>query len=494
MTTVLIELLIPFLIILALFALVFGLILFGLRRWIRVASPDEALVISGRKQTIDGETSPVTVVVNGRALINPITQRAETISLRSRQVSLQAEAQSEDNVTLQVEGVAIVKIGSSPTLVRRAAERFASQDSAIEHFTTEQLEGALRGVVATLSVEVLMRDRKKFSDQIATDVSAELEEQGLILDSFQIKGITDAVGYIQSLGVPQIQAKRREAEIAQTNAERAITQRQIATDEENLVEQTRLDQNRANAEAEVGKAQAEAEQAEALARAQAQQRVLEQEALNRQAQLDAEVRRTAEADRYRREQDAEAKAYEQTKAAEARAYEQIKDAEAKASIIERQAEARLFEAEKDAEARRFQAEKEAEGIRLKASANAEAIEAEGRARAEALRQEADALSYNQQALLAVRALETLPSLMSSFAEGYSNVGEVTLIGGADSSMAEHFNGEQSTALASTFATVKAATGIDMGALIQGRIEGAAMGRAIGEELSAHTKDATPAAE
>src|SRR5690606_37948019 len=190
---------------------VVGLILLlSARSWTKAARADEALVISGRKQkgqratinaagstSSDMAESPVTAIVNGKSLANPITQRHEVISLRSRQVSLNAEAQSLDSVTLNVDGVAIVKIGSDPLYVRRAAERFASQDKAIEQFTTEQLEGALRGIVATLSVVELMRERKKFSDQIAADVSQDLAEQGLILDSFQIKGITDAVGYIQ---------------------------------------------------------------------------------------------------------------------------------------------------------------------------------------------------------------------------------------------------------------------------------------------------------
>ena len=279
------------------------LLLFA-RSWIKVARADEALVISGRKQKVqstvldaDGSSrselseSPVTVIVNGKSLVNPITQRHEIISLRSRQVMLNAEAQSLDNVTLNVDGVAIVKIGSDPLFVRRAAERFASQDAAIEQFTTEQLEGALRGIVATLSVVELMRERKKFSDQIAADVSHELAEQGLILDSFQIKGITDSVGYIQSLGSPEIQAKRQAAEIAQTNADRAINQKNIANDEANLIEQTALDTNTANAAAGVGRARAEAEQAEQLARAKAEQAVLQQQAENKQAQLDADVKR-----------------------------------------------------------------------------------------------------------------------------------------------------------------------------------------------------------
>ncbi|HAJ17547.1 MAG TPA: flotillin family protein, partial [Microbacterium sp.] len=322
------------------------------KAWIKVARADEALVISGRKQRVqttvmdaDGTSrlemseSPVTVIVNGKSLINPITQRHEIISLRSRQVSLNAEAQSLDNVTLNVDGVAIVKIGSDPVFVRRAAERFASQDKAIEQFTTEQLEGALRGIVATLSVVELMRERKKFSDQIAADVSQELAEQGLILDSFQIKGITDAMGYIQSLGAPEIQAKRQAAEIAQTNADRAINQKNIANQEANLIEQTALDTNTANANAGIGRARAEAEQAEQLARAQAEQAVLQQQAENRQAQLDADVKRVADAQRYEAETRAQAELYTRERAAEAAAIEKIKEAEARTRIAEQQAEA-----------------------------------------------------------------------------------------------------------------------------------------------------------
>src|SRR5699024_3867222 len=145
------------------------------------------------------------VVVNGKAIVNPVTQRHEVISLRQRQVNMRADAQSADNVTLAVEAVALVKIGSAADLVRRAAERFASQDDAIVSFSQDQLEGVLRGVIAQQTVICLMRDRKVFSEQIAETVIPVLREQGLILDSFQIRGITDDVGYIQSLGAPEIE-------------------------------------------------------------------------------------------------------------------------------------------------------------------------------------------------------------------------------------------------------------------------------------------------
>lgn len=154
-----------------------------IRGWVRANAAVEAHVFSGF-----GEKDPV------------------VISLRSRQVSMTTSAQSKDNVTLRVDAVAIVKVGSDPELVRRAAERFASQDEAVEQFATEQLDGALRGVVATLTVIELMRERQAFSRQIAKDVSTDLAEQGLILDSFQIKGITVYDSCTQSLGAPLVGA------------------------------------------------------------------------------------------------------------------------------------------------------------------------------------------------------------------------------------------------------------------------------------------------
>jgi len=494
--------------------IVIGLVLLLFARsWIKVARADEALVISGRKQKVqraiinaDGSTSsemaesPVTVIVNGKSLVNPITQRHEIISLRSRQVSLNAEAQSLDSVTLNVDGVAIVKIGSDPLYVRRAAERFASQDSAIEQFTTEQLEGALRGIVATLSVVELMRDRKKFSDQIAADVSQDLAEQGLILDSFQIKGITDKVGYIQSLGAPEIQAKRQSAEISQTNADRAINQKNIANNEANLVEQTALDTNTANANAGIGRARAEAEQAEHLARAQAEQAVLQQQAENRQAQLDADVKRVADAQRYEAETRAQAELFTREKAAEAAAIEQVKQAEARTRIAEQQAEADKAraageaaaaeaKATGEANALRAQADAEAEARRVRAIAEAEAIRAEGEARAAAVEAEAKAIASNQEAFLSQRVLEVLPSIMAEFAKGYSAIGNVSIVGGSGQDGASGVVGsDNAIALRSVFDSVSAATGLDLAGIIQGQ----AVGRGIGNGVAQAT-DAAPAA-
>jgi flotillin len=425
----------------AIVALIIVIIL--IRAWYRVAKADEALVIVGKSQKSASGDSRITVITGGGAIVNPLTQRAEMISLRARQIKMEPTAQSSTGVTVNVSGVALVKIGSDPESVRRAAERFASQDKAIEQFTTEQLEGALRGVVATLTVEELMRDRQRLSDQIAEGIKNDLSSQGLILDSFQIQGITDQNNYISALGAVEVERVKREAEVARINADREVRARQIATDEANLIEQTQLDKNTAAAKAEVGRANAEAEQAEALARAERQQAVLVQEAQNTQARLESEVSRVADADLYKSQKDADAQSYAQIKAAEARA-----------AI----------------------AEQEAKAVRLRAEADAEAVRLAGDARAAAISAEADALAKNQEALLAQRALEALVPMMAEFAKGYDKVGNITVLGGEGAS--SHLAAESASGMRSTFEAVKAATGIDLASIIQGRAVGEGIGEAI----------------
>lgn len=418
-----------------------------LRAWYKVAKADQALVVVGRSQkNAAGDSSRISVITGGGALVNPLTQRAEMISLRARQIKMEPTAQASNGVTVSVAGVALVKIGSDPEFVRRAAERFLSQDGAIEQFTTEQLEGALRGVVATLTVEQLMKDRQKLSDQIAEGIKSDLLAQGLILDSFQIQGITDKNGYIDALGATEVERVRREAEVARINAAREVKARQLATDEANLIEQTAYDKNSAAASAEVGRARAEAEQAEALARAQREQDVLLQGAENRQAQLDADIKKVADASLYERQRKADADAYAEVKAAEARA--QI-------------------------------AAQEAEATRLRAQAEADAIRLGGDARAEAIEAEAAAIAQNQEALLAQRAIEALVPLMTEFARGFDKVGSITVLGGDGAS--SHIASESASSMRATFDAVQATTGIDLRQIIQGQATGRGVAQGLRED-------------
>lgn len=469
------------LVVAAIIALIVTLLM---RAWYKVARADEALVIVGRKQKKGtAPTSNVTVIRGGGAIVNPITQRAETLSLRARQIMVQPTAQSIQGVTVDVTGVALVKVGSDGESIARAAERFVSQDKAIEVFTTEQLEGALRGVVATLSVEQLMRDRQELSDQIATLIKSDLSEQGLVLDSFQIQGITDENGYVHALGAEEVSKVKRRAEVARIDAERQIKAREISTSEETLVEQTAYDKNEASAAADVGEARAEAEQAEALARARAEQGVLMQQAENKQAQLDADVKRVADAAQYEEQKQADARAYSRVKDAEAAAdvqrreadiseYERQKKADADAYAQIKRAEADAEKAEREAQAIRVQAEADADAARTKARAEADAIRLAGEARAAAIEAEAEALKLNQEAVLAQRSLDVLVPMMTEFAKGYSNVGNVTVLSGSgESGASSHMAGEAAMGMRAMFDTVRETTGVDLSAMLQGQAVG-----------------------
>lgn len=184
-----------------------------------------------------------------------------------------------------------------------------------------------------------------------------------------------------------------------------------------------------------------------MANAKAEQEVLHQEAENKQARLDADVRRVADAERYRREQEAEAAKFEKVEAAKAD---------------------------------RAIAEQEAESIRLRAEAEAEATRLTGEAKADSIRAEAEALEQNRDALLAQKALDILPELMKNFADGYSSIKGLTIIGGGEDGASSHMAGESSRALASTMETVKSATGIDIGGILQSSVNGRAFGQGLNE--------------
>lgn len=413
-----------------------------------------------------------------------------------------AVAQSKNSVTLNVEAVALVKIGSTSDLVRAAAERFAGQDNAVEQFTQDQLEGALRGIIAQQDVVDLMQNRQAFAEQIAQNIAPELKSQGLVLDSFQIKGITDSDGYIQSLGAPEIEARRREAEIARAAAEREIQKKNTAVEEQNLTEFRALEINKAEAERDVKTAQAEAQQAESLIRAEREQQVLQQQAKNERDRLDSTVNAQADADKYKRNAAAEAQANERVKAAEAEAAEKQRQAEADAAVAEAKAKAQRtraeadahaerMRAEADAHAQRVKAEAEAAGIAAKAKAEADAEREIGTARAEALEAEAKAMEKNQQAILASKITEIMPELVRDSPKALSSINGVTIYGGSDATdTVSSINSQPMSNVAGVLSQTENLFGIKISDILTGRVTGAAAGSAIGEAL-AEKRDSTP---
>ena len=172
---------------------------------IKVAKPDEAIIVTSRQQRgRKGEEFDASagqkVVLGSRVFVKPIVEAHFKLSLRSRQLNVQATAQTRDAITIKVNAVAVVKVGGSESMVRAAAQRFLNQQDQIESSTEEVLSGSVRSIVGQLTVTEIITNRQALQGQVLETVRESLDVQGLVIDTLQIKEIDDDNGYIRDLG------------------------------------------------------------------------------------------------------------------------------------------------------------------------------------------------------------------------------------------------------------------------------------------------------
>ena len=183
----------------------------------KVAGPNEAFIVTGRKgkEIRNAETGVVStdlsgqkVVMGGGIFVVPFVQRLHVLDLSSRRIMVQIRgAVSGQGVKLNLDGVALVKVGGNEDSIRAAAQRFLTQQREIETFTQETLAGSLRSIVGSLTVEQIIRDRAAFAQRVADESETSLTGQGLVLDTFQIQDITDDGTYLSDLGRPEAAAQ-----------------------------------------------------------------------------------------------------------------------------------------------------------------------------------------------------------------------------------------------------------------------------------------------
>src|SRR5438045_845179 len=421
---------------------------------ISVAGPNEAFIVTGRKgkaiRAADGTTatdlSGPKVVMGAAVFVMPVVQRIHKLDLSSREIPVSvAGAVSAQGIRCDADAVAIVKVGGTAEMIRPAATRFLHQQDRSEMFTGQVLSGALRAVIGRLTVEEIIRDRAAFAAHVAEEAERALTHQGLILDAFQLEDIRTAGSYLQDLGRPEAARVLKAAAIAEAQARQtAETERMKA--EEAIAESARnLSLKQAEVQAEIDAAKARSAAAGPLAEAERQQAILteqqkvaERNAELKERQLDTEVRKPADAARYKVEQEAEAA----RKAAVLRA-----DAERQATIAAAQAnaeQARLMgEGERArraaaADARGVEGAKQGEAEKKRRTANADATEREGaaeasailargQAEAEAMRRKADAFAeYGEAAVLGV-VVRVLPQVVEKAAAPMAAIDKMTVI-------------------------------------------------------------------
>ncbi len=196
------------------------------KSFLRIAPPNQVLVISGASGKNQGGREGYKVVFGGRAWSFPIIQTVSTMSLTTMEVPIGVRnAYSQGGIAMNVEAIANVKISSDERLIGNAIERFLNRDTnEIRRVAKETLEGHLRGVVANLTPEQVNEDRLTFAEKLASEIEGDLSKLGLHLDTLKILHVSDEVGYLDATGRKAIANIVREAEIAESDWKRDAEQ------------------------------------------------------------------------------------------------------------------------------------------------------------------------------------------------------------------------------------------------------------------------------
>ena len=430
--------------------------------FIRKVGPNEALIISG------GAAKP-RVVVGSSTWISPFYQRADALSLEIMTLTVRTPAvYTQEGVALSVDGVAQVKVARDEEAIRTAAQQFlGKKPQEIAQIALQTLEGHQRAMMAQMTVEQIYKDRDTFAKQVREVATVDMARMGMEIVSFTISTISDEKGYLDALGVKRTSQVKRDAAIGEAEASKESSVREADARRESEAARLRSEQAvaesqrdfelaQAGYEKEINTAKAASELAYKLEEARLQQKIREeeltvnvierhkqieiqeQEIERREKELDATVRKPAEAERYRLE----------TEAAGRRA-QIIAEAEA-------EAQARKLKGEADAAA-------QANALRLKGQAEADAILAKGQAEAEAMRLKAESWKQYGQAALAERVLDALPELARAVAEPLAKTDKITVIsnGASGGTGAASLTQDVTGVVAQLPAVVESLTGIDL---------------------------------
>lgn len=453
-------------IILVLLAVVAALLLlFGIGGYLK-APPDTAYIISGlgKKRILIGRAG-------WRILF---FERVDRLSLRVMQVDVKTSEAVPTNefINVTVDGVANIKISSDPELLQRASESLLNlRQAELVTLVTQVLEGNMREIVGSVGLKEMVQDRQGVAKKITENVVPDMEKLGIEVVNFNIQNFKDAAGTIENMGIDNVEQIRKNAQIAKANAQRDISiatanaqqeanavrveaEKKIAEQDAALAVQqadmkVRSETKRAEADAaysiqqenqrktiEITRANAD------IARKEKEAELAEKEIALKERQLDAEIRKQADALKYQMEKQAEAELIKQQREAEAEKYRALQAAEAKKA---------------EAEALRYMMEQEAAGIRAKGLAEAEAIE-----------KKAEAQKKMGEASVLEMYLTALPEVVKNAAAPLSQTDRIVMYGDGNATKVVK---DVMSSTSQIMEGMKESTGIDLGALLAGIVGG-----------------------
>ncbi len=462
--------------------------------FLKKAGPNEVIVVSGRGK--------VKFITGGADMVIPLFHTWNRLSLEVMTLDVTTpEVYTIQGVPIIVDGVAQIKIKKDEVSLHSAAERFlGKQPTEIAKIALETVQGHLRAILGTLSVEDIYKNRDQFAQRVQEISAGDLSNMGLGIDSFTIRDLRDSHGYLEALGKPRIAEVKRdaaiaeavatkEASIAQADAERETRERQATA--QKLAQEAEASRDAAVAEANADKlrrtkeADALAQRLSEIANQQALQaiaeemaiantkraeaemtydlkkksmaiQVAEQEIVRMEKELDATVKRKADADRYQVE--TLAAAYKQ---------QTVAQAEAERTRLTTLAEGEKAKGLAAAAVTQAQGLAEAESKRAQGLAEAAIREAQGLADALAMEKKAEAWrKYTEAAVIQILA-PLLPDIARAVAEPLSKIDHITMVntGNGDVGLSK-ITAEVAKVIAQVPPVVQSLTGIDLAGLVR----------------------------
>ncbi len=419
------------------------------------APPDTAYIVSGLRRK----------VVIGKSCIKiPLFERLDKLSLKLIPIDVKTSSAvpTADYININVDAAVNVKISDSPEKLKLAAQNFLNQPTEyIGRIAREVLEGNMREIVGRMELKEMVSDRQKFAELVKENAAPDLAAMGLDIISFNVQNFTDGNGVIDDLGIDNISQIKKGAAIAKATADKEVAIAQAAADRQANDARVEAQMIISQRNTELSMRQSELKKQEDTKKAEADAAYqIQKEEQRRSIEVAA-----ANADIAAQEKAVELKA----KAAEVQEQELNaairKKADADLYQRQKEAEAKKFEMERDAEAKKFAKQQEAEGIRLVGEAEADAIRQKGIAEGEAMEKKAEAYQKYNSAAMAEMLIRILPELAGKIAEPLAAIDKVTIIGGDSSGVSGVADGVP-VVMSKLFESVKEATGIDLSDIVR----------------------------
>lgn len=451
------------LIIIGVVVLLLALIIVALAKQYRKVGPNEVLIISGGRmrkvKEPDGTVRKVgyRMSIGGGTFVKPFVEQVQVLPLEIYTLDIKTpEVITAKGVHIVAHATAQVKINSEEYMIRRAAEQFLHSGSeGIKEVALNVLEGYVRAVIGSMTVEEIYQNRDKFAQKVMQMAKNDFDRMGLEVISFALKDISDTQGYLAALGQPMIAQVKKDAAVAQaeTDKEAAIKASEARKDG---------DIARLKAEAEIAKANRDFE----ALRAQYQADINQKRAL---ADLAYELEKHKMAQKIKKEE-LQVKLIEKEQAIEIEQMEIARKEKELEASVKKAADAQKYQAQAEAEAASFRLEQEAkaraEAKKLEAEAEAEMIRRQGEAEAEAMRKKAEAWKDYNEAMVYKMVIDALPELARAISEPLAKVDKIVMVGGDGSSGVSKLTEQVAQVLAQLPTVVESLSGVDLKKLLE----------------------------